>query len=163
MIELNDLKQYSLFGGIMDADLALIRSLLKPVHCAVGEVLMREGERGDRLFFLLEGEVEILVTDASDPAKGQQRVATLSAGETVGEMELIDIQPRMATVRALTEVSAVYLTNKDLFTIKNSHLETFTLIIMNLARDISRRLRHMDRQVVQERHQHTEATLKKPL
>jgi CRP-like cAMP-binding protein len=157
MIGLDDLKRYSLFGGIMDDDLSLIRNLLKPVHYAVGEDLMREGDRGDRLFFLLDGEVEILVTDASDPAKAQQRVAILPAGETVGEMELIDIQPRMATVRALTDVSAVYLTNKDLFTIKNSHLETFTLIIMNLARDISRRLRHMDRQVVLERHQRTDA------
>lgn len=153
MIGLDDLKRYSLFGGIMDDDLSVIRSLLKQERFPAGHDIMHEGERGDRLYFILDGEVEILVSDTEDPAKPLKRIATLGPGETVGEMELIDIQPRMATVRALTPVSTVCLSNKDFFTIKKMHLETFTLIIMNLARDISRRLRHMDREVVHERHQ----------
>lgn len=153
MIALDDLKRYSLFGGIMDDDLAVIRGLLKQEQHPPGHDLMREGERGDRLYFILEGEVEILVSDREDPAKPLKRIATLGPGETVGEMELIDIQPRTATVRTLTPVCTVCLSNKDFFTIKNLHLETFTLIIMNLARDISRRLRHMDHEVVHERHE----------
>lgn len=153
MISLDDLKCYSLFGGIMDDDLALIRSLLHSASFSTGVELMHEGDHGDRLYFILEGQVEILITDTEAPALHLKRIAILGPGETVGEMELIDIQPRAATVRALTPVSTVCLSTKDFFTIKKSHLETFTVIVMNLARDISRRLRHMDKEVVRERHQ----------
>ncbi len=157
MISLDDLKRYSLFGGIMDKELALIRTLLKPESFPPGHDIIIQGDRGDRLYFILEGEVEILVREAEDPTKPMKRIAILGAGDTVGEMELIDIQPRTATVRALTQVHTVCLTNKDFFTIKKAHLETFTLIIMNLARDISRRLRIMDQEVV---HQYSSSRLK---
>jgi CRP-like cAMP-binding protein len=157
MIGLDDLKRYSLFGGIMDKELALIRTLLKPEQFPPGHDIIHQGDRGDRLYFILEGEVEILVHEAENATRPDKRIAILGAGDTVGEMELIDIQPRTATVRALTQVHTVCLTNKDFFTIKKAHLETFTLIIMNLARDISRRLRVMDQEIV---HRHSSSRLR---
>ena len=59
-------------------------------------------------------------------------------------MELIDVQPSVATVRAREETITLILTNGDLYLLEKSSLQTFTMIIMNLAREISRRLRTMD-------------------
>jgi CRP-like cAMP-binding protein len=59
-------------------------------------------------------------------------------------MELIDIQPSEATVRAREDTITLVLTNQNLYRLEKASPKTFTMIIMNLARDISRRLRVMD-------------------
>ena len=59
-------------------------------------------------------------------------------------MELIDIQRSEATVRAREDTITLVLTNRNLYRLEKASLKTFTMIIMNLARDISRRLRAMD-------------------
>ena len=65
-------------------------------------------------------------------------------GDTFGEMELIDIQPCAATVRATEDSVVLTLSNTDFHKISKMDLKSFTLIVMNLAREISRRLRRMD-------------------
>ena len=74
----------------------------------------------------------------------EKRIAVLGVGDVFGEMELIDMQRRSATVRALEAVSVLALSNGDLFRIYESDLPTFTLIVLNLARELSRRLRSID-------------------
>jgi CRP-like cAMP-binding protein len=71
-------------------------------------------------------------------------IADLQVGDTFGEMELIDVQPCVATVTALSDVSVLTLSNVDLYALRKRDLKAFTLMMMNLARDISRRLRAMD-------------------
>ena len=67
-----------------------------------------------------------------------------SEGDVFGEMELIDVQPCAASVRALKHTKALTLSNKGLYQISQYDLKVFSLMIMNLARDISRRLRKAD-------------------
>jgi CRP/FNR family transcriptional regulator, cyclic AMP receptor protein len=99
-------------------------------------VILREGERGDRLYCLVEGQVEV--------RRGEKVIVRLGPGETVGEMELIDMQPRSATVVALTTCVLYSLALRDILALQREDLPSFTLVIMNLARDLSRRLRRMD-------------------
>jgi CRP/FNR family transcriptional regulator, cyclic AMP receptor protein len=65
----------------------------------------------------------------------------METGDTFGEMELIDIQPCAATVRAESDTTVVTFTNADLYQLSKWNLKTYSMIIMNLAREISRRLR----------------------
>ncbi len=65
-------------------------------------------------------------------------------------MELIDIQPCAASVKALTDTTVVTFTNRDLYELSHTHLKTYTMIIMNLAREISRRLRVTDERLAVE-------------
>lgn len=138
------LQQQPLFGGVDDQAMGRILPLLREMNFAAGEVIVHEGEDGDSLFVICRGSVEIL--KSSDPADGQagKRIATLGVGDVFGEMELIDMQRRSASVRALEPVSALALSNGDLFRIYESDLPTFALIVLNLAREVSRRLRCID-------------------
>jgi CRP-like cAMP-binding protein len=59
-------------------------------------------------------------------------------------MELLDIMPSIATVRATTALETVTISNRALYDIFKLDLKAFSMMIMNLARDLSRRLRRMD-------------------
>ena len=63
-----------------------------PLQLAVGEVLFKEGDTGDAMFVLLDGELDVMVGDTV--------VASSRRGDLLGEMALIDQSPRSATVIA---------------------------------------------------------------
>jgi CRP-like cAMP-binding protein len=69
---------------------------MQTVAFKAGEVIIREGDEGDAAYFIVSGEVEVLIGSRGG------RVGALGAGEVFGEMCLIEPGPRSATVRALT-------------------------------------------------------------
>ena len=77
-------------------------------------------------------------------APGGRRLAVLREGDTFGEMELVDVQKRSASVRVLDGLKVLTLSNEDMYEIFQHHKDTFIIILMNVAREISRRLRKMD-------------------
>jgi NADH:ubiquinone reductase (H+-translocating) len=76
-----------------------------------GQVIFREGDRGDWLYVVAEGEVEV-VRGASDG--GETRLRRLGAGECFGEIALVGDRPRTATVRAVS-ASNVLAVDRDAF------------------------------------------------
>jgi CRP-like cAMP-binding protein len=130
------LRRYSLFGGLIDSQLERLIGRIQVEEVAVGTAIVREGEKGDRMFCLVTGTVDI--------ERGGRVIARLGAGETIGEMELIDMQPRSATVVATTPCTLYALSLRDILMLQREDLPAFTLVVMNLARDLSRRLRRMD-------------------
>ena len=138
------LQSHCLFGGLSEDDLKLIKPLLKEYHYEKQEIIVEEGGQGDRVYFICEGSVEILKKVKLSNGIVVQRIATLGVGDTFGEMELLDVQPSIATVRTLEPTYALTLSNMDLYRISKLNLKAYTMIILNLARAISRRLRRMD-------------------
>ena len=65
-------------------------------------------------------------------------------GDCFGEMALIDIQPRSASVRSLEDSLLFCFSNRAFGSLRDWNLRTYTLITLNLAREISRRLRRTD-------------------
>jgi CRP/FNR family cyclic AMP-dependent transcriptional regulator len=72
------------------------------------------------------------------------RVAILGPNDGFGEMSMIDMQARSATVRALSPSRLLKLTSEDMDALYRSDLKSYTLIVLNIARDLSRRLRVTD-------------------
>ena len=144
MVEIEDLQSHALFGGITDENMKAIRKMLKQEHFSEGELIAEEGRQGDRLYFICEGSVEILKNVPGQGETEQVRLAVRRKWDTICEMEIIDIQPRSASVRALEEVSALSLSHGDLYEIYKSNRDTFILLVLNIAREISRKLRGMD-------------------
>ena len=138
------LQQQPLFGGVDNQAMSAIMPLLREANFASGELMVREGDQGDSLFVICSGSVEVLKYSPETEAPFGERIALLKVGDVIGEMELIDLQNRSATVRAMEPVSALALSNSDLFRIYESDLPTFSLLVLNLARELSRRLRNTD-------------------
>jgi CRP-like cAMP-binding protein len=132
-----------MFGGLTDAELMIIHDYLDENTYAKGTHILKQGEPNNSVYFIVEGEVSI--QKHPQEKEDQERViTTLHAGDSFGEMELIDIQPCAASVVCLTETRIISLSNKDLHKLSTTHLKTYTMLILNLARDISRRLRSTD-------------------
>ena len=73
-----------------------------------GTMLAVQGEPGDRAFIILEGEVEVVLAKG-----GCEKVLTVrGSGSILGEMALLEDQPRAASLRTLTEVKAFVLSSK---------------------------------------------------
>ncbi|GAB1481878.1 hypothetical protein MASR2M78_06930 [Treponema sp.] len=136
MIDPAALQKYSLFGGLVQDQIEAIRPLLGQLNYAAGELIMKEGEPNDRICFILEGWVVV--------SKKERLLVELGEGETFGEMELLDVQPAVATIRALVPTKVATISNRALHKIYKKDVQIFSLMVMNLARDLSRRLRHMD-------------------
>lgn len=136
MIDASALKDYSLFGGLLPDEIESIRPLMCSVSYEAGTVILREGEPNDRIHFILEGRVEVL--------KGEKSLIELREGDTFGEMEFLDVMPAAATVRALTPSTVAMITNHALHELSKASMRAFAMVVMNLARDLSRRLRRMD-------------------
>jgi EAL domain-containing protein (putative c-di-GMP-specific phosphodiesterase class I)/CRP-like cAMP-binding protein len=78
-------------------------------HFSQGEVLIREGERGECAYIIESGNVEILVL-----RDGQMiQIGTRGPGSMIGEMAMIDDKPRTATVRALDDLVVLEITRED--------------------------------------------------
>ena len=72
------------------------------------------------------------------------RVAVLGPGDWFGEMGVVDIQPRSATVRALAPSRLVKFTAQDMDALYRHDVRSYSIVILNLARELSRRLRVAD-------------------
>lgn len=138
------LQNHALFGGVSDDDICEIIPLMKEGHYSEGDFIIKEGEDGDSVHFIMEGTVEVVKQMEDDPDCELRQLAKFGPGDAFGEMELIDIQKRSASVRALEDVAALSLSNKAMYKLYKSNLKLYTMIILNIAREISRRLRRMD-------------------
>jgi CRP/FNR family transcriptional regulator, cyclic AMP receptor protein len=101
---------------------------------------VREGEEAASMFLLLRGRVEVRTEEGGV----RLRLGTLGPGDCFGEMGILDLQPRSASVVALEPSEALELSSMAIHGLYEHDLEQFALLWMNLARELSRRLRQAD-------------------
>jgi CRP-like cAMP-binding protein len=132
-----------MFGGLDEHELEALLPFLDEKRFAKGDCILRQGEPNNSVFFILEGSVSITKNGEEDGSR-EREITRLHPGDSFGEMELIDIQCCAASVRCLSDTKVVTLSNGDLYALSKRNLCTYTMIILNLAREISRRLRKTD-------------------
>ena len=115
----------------MDVTVDLFRNEGETEEHRAGEVLFREGDRGDAMFVILEGKVELRVNGTV--------FETLGPGGVLGEMALIDQSPRVASAVALTDVTLARVAEKR-FLYMVQETPYFALQIMRLMSDRLRRM-----------------------
>jgi len=91
---------------------------LKHAHFQKGETIIREGEIGDRFYIIESGEVEIV---HQKPGKPEKQLAVRSAGDSFGELALLQDSPRTATVKCLTAVDVIMFNRKDFLTLVGNY------------------------------------------
>ena len=113
-----------LFAGMSQEALGSLVEQLQLVTLAKGEVLFYEGDPGDALYVIVEGEVAV-------SAEGPPRVemARLGAGSFIGEVALMTDQPRSATVTATTDAELLRIDRKTLSKVLAEHGEVLHAVL----------------------------------
>jgi CRP-like cAMP-binding protein len=134
------LQAMPIFGALREETLDFLLAQSSVAAVPAGRFFFREGDDARSMFVLEEGRAAVL--------KGwngrQYLLALLAPGECFGEMSLMDMHQRSASVLATEPCRAIELSTGSLFSLYQKDLEQFTLIQMNMGREVSRRLRHAD-------------------
>ncbi len=106
------LNRIALFAQLPAEALAEVEGLLQPRALAAGEILFHQGDPGDELIIVQDGQVSIYVPEPGAPEKGQP-IRVFTSGGMLGEMALVDQQPRSASARAETAAHILTLRRDD--------------------------------------------------
>ncbi len=137
MIQISVFSDKPLFFGLSDDQLRSIADVADQRIYNEGETIFHEGEMGDALFIVQSGKVDLL----KKKGDGTIKLATLPAGAVIGEMTLVNIEKRSATVKAVEDTVVVSVKNSDLVNIFNQDRELFIVLLINITRILSNRLR----------------------
>ncbi|MDY6933890.1 MAG: cyclic nucleotide-binding domain-containing protein [Spirochaetota bacterium] len=123
------LKENALFSGLQINELIHISNITQEIEVPKDRVIIKQGEIGDELFIILEGEVEVYTRD--------RVLSRLNSGSCIGELSIIDKEPRSASVKTMEKTRFLSIKRNDfLLTLKEN--PTISINIMQL---ITHRLR----------------------
>lgn len=132
------LPSIAVFGGLEEKTLRRIIDMLGEHFFQPGQEVCKQGEPGRAMFIIRSGEV--LVYREGEMHK-RMKLIRMGPGEFFGEMTLIDIQKRSATV-VVEKPSLVFsLGNRDLYRLFQEDVNGYVMVLQNLCRELSRRLR----------------------
>jgi len=140
------LKELVIFHGLSDDELTFIEERIVERRVTAGDAVCLEGEPGNELYLILKGRVAV---DKAGEAGEEREINELVTGDSFGEMCLIDIQPRSATIRALEDTNLAVFPYAALLELSQKNLGLFSKVLLNIAREFSRRLRKMDGRLVE--------------
>jgi CRP/FNR family cyclic AMP-dependent transcriptional regulator len=104
-----------------------------------GEVILRQGEKGDCMFVIQEGEVEVIREDGGK----ETRLAVRGQGEFIGEMAIFEQDVRSATVRALGQTRILTIDKKNF--LRRVHEDPS--LAYRMVQSMSRRIRELSAEV----------------
>jgi small-conductance mechanosensitive channel/CRP-like cAMP-binding protein len=112
------LRTVPVFGPLPGESLARLAAAARDESFLEGERVTRQGDAGDRMYFILEGRARVALEDA-----GVREVETLGPGQFFGEMALLTGAPRTASVYALTPLRLATVRSEHLGAILHEHPE----------------------------------------
>lgn len=134
----SDVAKIPFFYDVMGEDLEKLANILTVKKFQGEQVVFKEGDEQTGMFFILEGEVQILKKNI----RGKQELLTvLCAPQIFGEMALIDRGRRSATVVAQSDLATAELTRENFEQFMNDEPDLAVHIIRKIAHTLSLRLR----------------------
>ena len=135
------LREIGLFDELDDESLVVLARELPTEHADIGTVVVREGDQAQEMYVIVAGELEVVKLGRG----GEVRVALLGPGDWFGEMAILDVQPRSATVRAVAPTMLVRMSAEHVDGLLfQRDVKAYALLVRNIARELSRRLRVAD-------------------
>ncbi len=137
------LKNIPLFGALSPDTLDFLLQHSLEVLCKPGAYFFHEGDEAQSIYVIESGRVAVL-----KHWQGQDYLLKhLREGDSFGEMALIDMHNRSASVLAVVDTQAFKISSATLMGLYQHDLEQFTLLQMNMGREVSRRLRDATEQI----------------
>lgn len=119
------LKSVNLFKSIPGEDLSRISQIAEEIHYDAGESIFKAGEFGDSMFIVMNGTVKIHV--------GDQQIAILGKGECLGEMALLDQEPRSADATVEENVILLKISGDAFYEIMSGNMDIMQGIVKLLT------------------------------
>ena len=129
------LRQVALFSSCSQRDLSKIARAADEIAIPAGSVLMEQGDMGREAFVILDGTAVV--------RRNGRKIAELEAGESVGELSLLDLGPRTATVEAGTDMRILVLTARA-FT---GLIDESPALARKMLASMAARVRDLDRKI----------------
>jgi CRP/FNR family cyclic AMP-dependent transcriptional regulator len=134
------------FGGLSDASLDLLISMLVERRFDRGASIVAEGEPGRSMYIVHSGE---LVVSKIGGAGRAIAMTHLGPGDFFGEMTLLEPQNRSATVVAETPTVLYELTARNLYAYYKADIHAYVIVMQNINRELCRRLRRADNRIAE--------------
>ena len=133
--------------GLSAAEMKLLATFSTEERIREGSLIFREGEKGDKLFIVLDGRVRI---SKFIPGVGEEALTVLDRGDFFGEMALIDEKPRSADAKSHEgDTTVLSIDRATLNEILSMDPHASLQFLNLLCRMISRRLREINDKIVQ--------------
>jgi len=127
-----------LFDGLKTNEIKNIAKHLSSIELSKDEILVKEGEEGNCVCFVVEGTLDVIKQSLT----GESVIITaLHRGRSIGEMSIIDDFPRSATVKARTQVKLVILTREGFDLLLEENPQVGIKILKKISRLLSLNLR----------------------
>jgi CRP/FNR family cyclic AMP-dependent transcriptional regulator len=137
------LRGIPIFGGLEDGGMERLIRMMEQQTFPVGTVVARQNESGRSMYIVRSGELIV----KRQVYFGPIRVVRIKPGDFFGETTLIEIHPMSASVVVEKPATLYRLTNKDLYRLYREDAQAYMMVIMNLARELSRRLRKAEQRI----------------
>jgi len=134
------------FGGLSDASLDLLISMLVERRFDVGATVVAEGEPGRSMYIVHSGE---LVVSKLGETGRVIRLTGLGPGDFFGEMTLIEMQNRSATVAVESPTVLYEFTAGNLYAYYKADIYAYVMVMQNINRELCRRLRRADDRIAE--------------
>lgn len=132
------LENAQMFRDFEWSQIATLAAYIQLYRATPGTVLFREGEKGDFMCVVLEGKLEI---HKENHQHVEKTVATAFPGRSLGEMAMVDGEPRSATAVVIEPTMLAVLTHENFLLIMRDKPALATKILMKIAQLLSQRLR----------------------
>ena len=128
--DISRLKKAFIFQGLPDEVLGVLAQKVSRRTLSAGETLFRLGDEGDALYIIDEGWVKITRQDA----RGNELLLNrCGPGETIGEMSLLDQEPRSASVVSLSDAEVLELKRDGFFELLNQRPDMALVLIRSMS------------------------------
>lgn len=137
-VDISLLKRAPIFEKLEDEELERIAEICQEQEFKLGEVIFKEGDPGNRLFILAEGDVRI---SRNIPGSGEEALAVLKPGACFGEMAIFDRSHRSTDAIANDRVRCVTIARPDFEMLLDFDREIAYKVLWAVVRLLSDRLR----------------------
>lgn len=134
------------FGGLEDASLDLLVTMLVERTYPAGTAVFREGDTGRSMYVITSGRIVMCRTGDSGH---QVRLVRLNPGDFFGETTLIEMQPRPCGALVESDAHLLELSNRSLYQLYREDVKAYVLVLQNINRELCRRLRKADARITE--------------
>jgi CRP/FNR family cyclic AMP-dependent transcriptional regulator len=134
------LKNVTVFAGLNDDDIVKICSNCTILQAKAGEIILEENQPATEIFIIVKGKVKIVLNLKEDPFE----LIEFGVGDCIGEASVIGIQNHSASAVTIEDATLLVLSRNVLMHIFDTDKGLFSFLILNIARELARRLHHTD-------------------